>query len=61
MRAAPCKDCKKKYIGCHGKCLDYIDWQQEKSAINDRIRKQRMVVRVADSVKIDGCRKARRA
>ena len=22
----PCKDCEKRYVGCHSKCSDYKDW-----------------------------------
>ena len=24
----PCKNCKDRYVGCHSKCLRYIDYQQ---------------------------------
>ena len=25
----PCKDCTIRTIGCHGKCVSYIDWQTQ--------------------------------
>jgi len=33
----PCKVCKDRYIGCHGKCLAYIDWKQKHDAIKQEI------------------------
>ena len=29
MKVSPCKDCGKRYVGCHGKCPDYIGWKAE--------------------------------
>lgn len=25
----PCKGCQRREIGCHGKCPDYVAWQEE--------------------------------
>ena len=30
--SCPCRGCNKRYVGCHGKCLDYIDWKQAHDA-----------------------------
>ena len=38
---APCKDCTRSYIGCHGKCEEYIAYQEDrKAAKNKRHRDQ---------------------
>lgn len=26
---APCKDCTRREVGCHGKCESYVEWQKE--------------------------------
>ena len=31
MKQAPCKDCKRRYLGCHSECPDYIDWSRERN------------------------------
>ena len=28
---SPCKDCPDRFVGCHAKCVKYIDFQQELS------------------------------
>ena len=32
---APCKDCYKRYLGCHSKCADYIDYNNKQKKIRD--------------------------
>lgn len=26
--SCPCRNCHTRYMGCHDKCLKYIDWKQ---------------------------------
>lgn len=26
---APCKDCTKRFLGCHGSCMDYENYLQD--------------------------------
>lgn len=26
---SPCKECDKRYVGCHGECQDYLDYRME--------------------------------
>lgn len=26
---APCKDCKKRAVGCHSICREYLEWQKK--------------------------------
>lgn len=30
MITAPCKDCKKRELGCHSKCEEYLNFRVEK-------------------------------
>lgn len=30
MRANPCKDCAKRYVGCHADCGDYLKWRADR-------------------------------
>ena len=32
---APCKDCEKRYLGCHSECDDYIDYSNKQQKIRD--------------------------
>ena len=32
---APCKDCEKRYLGCHSECDDYIDYNNKQQKIRD--------------------------
>ena len=32
---APCKDCYKRYLGCHSECDDYIDYSNKQQKIRD--------------------------
>ena len=29
MNIAPCKDCKDRHVGCHGKCEKYLEYKKE--------------------------------
>lgn len=35
---APCKDCEKRAIGCHGTCPDYIKFRKERDEMNAKAR-----------------------
>lgn len=39
--SCPCKDCDKRYIGCHGKCSQYKEWRQNYTKQNEDIRHER--------------------
>ena len=30
MNSAPCKDCQRRYLGCHSECEDYIKYNEER-------------------------------
>lgn len=30
MNEAPCKDCAKRILGCHSKCVDYLRFKKQK-------------------------------
>lgn len=33
MMNQPCRDCKNRYIGCHGECIKYKEWKEEYNKI----------------------------
>lgn len=42
----PCKECHAKhesYIGCHSKCLKYIDWKQQHEVTLESNKQQRYI------------------
>lgn len=43
MLKAPCKDCKKRQIGCHSVCSDYIAYNNEREFLRKTSYKQKML------------------
>ena len=39
-----CKDCKKREIGCHGKCEEYKRFYKERRDINEKRRKINSII-----------------
>jgi len=35
---APCKNCEKKFIGCHSTCEDYKEFCRQNAALKKKIR-----------------------
>ena len=42
MNIAPCKDCKDRHVGCHGKCEKYLEYKKElqKAKCQEKINKK---------------------
>lgn len=38
---APCKDCPKRYLGCHDKCYKYQTFRQARDEYNEQVSKKR--------------------
>lgn len=34
---APCKDCEKRYLGCHSECADYINYNNKQQKVRDEM------------------------
>ncbi|MBR2388178.1 MAG: hypothetical protein IKB02_05350 [Clostridia bacterium] len=34
--SAPCKDCERRYLGCHSECADYIKYSRERNEMLDK-------------------------
>ena len=60
MLTSPCKDCQVRYVGCHSKCLKYIDFRQSMDIINKNIYDAKSKNNEFRSLKRDGCEKQRR-
>ncbi len=41
MIKGPCKDCEKRYVGCHSKCTEYVDFRKRLDAENE-VRQKKM-------------------
>lgn len=54
---APCKDCGKRYIGCHGRCEKYLEFKKA----NDERLKQKSLEIDADQYAIDNTMRIRRS
>ena len=53
---APCKDCYKRYFGCHSECADYINYNNKQQKVRDeRVARseecQRIVKQINESRK----------
>lgn len=53
----PCKDCEKRYIGCHGRCEKYLEFKKA----NDERLKQKSLEIDADQYAIDNTMRIRRS
>jgi len=40
-----CKDCAKRYLGCHDKCEDYLKQRKELDELNKKIKAQKQAER----------------
>lgn len=36
MKSAPCKDCERRFLGCHSECQDYIEYSRERNEMLDK-------------------------
>ena len=45
-QTCPCKDCKRRFLGCHSSCGDYISWKKLKDY--DREQRQRKIMEEYD-------------
>ena len=54
---APCKDCEKRYVGCHGRCEKYLEFKKA----NDERLKQKSLEVDADQYAIDNTMRIRRS
>ena len=57
---APCYNCQECYIGCHSKCLKYIDFVQAQQVKKEKVTSARMQGYLTRSLKRDSCEKARK-
>ena len=39
----PCKDCKSRVVGCHSKCMKYLNWTLEREAYREEQLKKRLI------------------
>lgn len=54
---SPCKDCNKRYVGCHGRCEKYLEFKKA----NDERLKQKSLEIDADQYAIDNTMRIRRS
>ena len=54
---APCKDCEKRHVGCHGRCEKYLEF---KKANNERLKQKSLEID-ADQYAIDNTMRIRRS
>ena len=44
----PCRYCADRVVGCHGKCMKYMEWNAKRKKKADAIRKQKESERAED-------------
>lgn len=47
----PCKDCKKRKLGCHSVCKDYKEFRKLKDIENQEAREGRLMAKASYSAK----------
>ena len=54
-KGCPCIDCKRRELGCHGKCEQYTAWKQKEQArkdiINEKLNRDREYMSYSEDVK----------
>lgn len=40
MLVAPCKDCRDRELGCHSKCIKYMEFKKQQDALNKQRREE---------------------
>ena len=40
QKMSPCKDCQKRFVGCHSSCNDYAEWKTEEYGERDKVYKE---------------------
>ena len=43
MLKPPCKNCKDRDLGCHGKCKAYIKWAKDREEAREKDRCNRVI------------------
>lgn len=41
--SAPCQDCERREIGCHGKCEDYKKFSDYAKKVNHKVRSEKEI------------------
>ncbi len=41
-QTCPCKDCARRFLGCHSSCGEYKTWQKLKDADREQRRRKRI-------------------
>ena len=59
MQDFPCKNCKKRYIGCHGTCGEYLIAQTENARKKAYANAQKRISRDEAAVTVEHIRKLR--
>lgn len=37
MHSGPCQTCKKRHLGCHGTCKEYLEWKAYRDEVKQTI------------------------
>ena len=45
-----CKDCQKRFVGCHSQCKDYQKYREELDKMNEIARKNRAYILSIDHI-----------
>jgi hypothetical protein len=53
-----CKDCKDRYVGCHGLCKTYINESAERKKSMKEFRKKKRIDNILDGISADNSLKS---
>lgn len=48
----PCRYCEKRYVGCHGNCSDYKEWNSENEKLKNKYKEERHIDNLLKEEKI---------
>lgn len=58
MIKAPCKDCEKRYVGCHSSCEEYLAFKKDQREYNEKVLNARNKGRQVNTVLFKNAEKA---
>ena len=57
---SPCKNCTKRYVGCHGDCLEYMDRRQSVDIEREHLLEAKQQANMIRSDQIYRCSKMKK-
>lgn len=51
-KGPPCKDCKKRFVGCHSICEQYLEWKADNDATREKQQQAKAIEWMVNGIAI---------